>query len=63
MTITEMLGAVRAAKSELEAADTVAENLARLLIGRTRNVNSHWVLAELKKELKSFNAHTGRWSK
>lgn len=55
-----MRAAVRDAEMTLSAADTVACQLAPLLAGRLRNCHSS-DLARLKRELKDFNIHTGRW--
>lgn len=53
--------AVAEAKEQLRAADTVADAMARLLVGRLRNVDSGYALATLKAELRDFNACTKRW--
>lgn len=52
--------AVNKAKETLRNADKVAGTMASLIRGRLKNVPSY-VLADLKKELKDFNIHTGRW--
>jgi hypothetical protein len=58
----EMRGAVAEAKQTLAAADSVAGEMASLLVGRLRcaTVRS-WDLKRLKKELRDFNIHTGTW--
>lgn len=53
--------AVEQAKLQLAAADEVAYNMAQLLRGRLRKVDSHSTLAALKRELQDFNAVTGKW--
>lgn len=62
MTFDEMYAAVKGAELTLTHADKLADKFARLLLGRLRNVDSQWVLAALKDELRSFNAHTKRWN-
>jgi len=58
MTISEMDAAISEAKATLSRADMVATQLARLLLGRTRKVESSWILNDLKKELRDW--HIGR---
>ena len=60
MTIGDMVQAVQAANAELQRADSLADDLARLLVGRLRHV-SPFVLARLKAELRDFNMQTKRW--
>lgn len=57
----DVRAAVNLAKFQLEAADSVATNMALLLGGRLRNVASHSALAALKRELHDFNIQTGKW--
>jgi hypothetical protein len=57
-----MESSISAAEAELRRADMVATSLARILRGRLRRVDNQRYLTELKRELQSFNAHTGRWS-
>ncbi len=57
----EMRRAVSEAQATLRAADNIADSMARLLVGRLRHVSSTYILVKLKKELRDFNAHTGRW--
>lgn len=57
----EVRAAVRAAEDQLRAADEVAYNMAYLLRGRLRKVDSKSILAALKHELADFNAVTGKW--
>lgn len=54
--------AVTQAKAVMSASDRHAEQFARLLEGRLRHVSTYR-LKELKRELRSFNMHTGRWAK
>ena len=53
--------AVSEARQQLRAADETATDLARLLDGRLHHVNNPYILANLKSQLKGFNAHTGKW--
>lgn len=53
--------AVSDARQQLLAADETATDLARLLDGRLHHVKSIDILAKLKKQLKDFNMHTGKW--
>ncbi|MFA6051530.1 MAG: hypothetical protein WC762_02965 [Methylobacter sp.] len=57
----QMLDAVNEAEQTLHAADSVADKMARLLVGRLRKVRSAWVLKALKRELADFNMHTQEW--
>lgn len=59
----ETRSAVRNAKAQLEAADEVAGTMAGLLVGRLTKVWSVDTLAALKRELRDFNIHTGKWNK
>jgi hypothetical protein len=56
-----MTDAVNEAERTINYADKVAGRFARLLVGRLRVVDNDWVLKQLKTELRSYNAHTGRW--
>ncbi len=56
----EMRAAISNARATLNAADESAKTMAVLLKGRLRKV-SPWVLADLKRELSEFNAHTKEW--
>jgi hypothetical protein len=53
--------AVEQAQFQLEAADSVATNMAKLLVGRLRRVNRHNALAALKRDLQDYNIQTGKW--
>lgn len=57
----EMSAAVQEAEHTMRVVDRLACKMARMLIGRLRRVDNQWTLAKLKKELNSFNAHTGCW--
>jgi hypothetical protein len=57
----DVRAAVQAAKFQLEAADSVATNMAALLVDRLRKVNSTATLAALKRELQEFNSQTRTW--
>jgi len=61
MNYREMSDAVEDAQRTMNLVDSMADRFARMLIGRLRKVNSCWVLAELKRELKDYNIHTGQW--
>ena len=56
----QMREAVAEAKNTMQAADAVADSMARMLTGRLSKVNSY-TLTQLKKELRDFNMHTGTW--
>lgn len=57
----EMRQAVVEAKITLQAADNVATQMAQILKGRLRSVDSAYTLKQIKKELQSFDAHRGCW--
>lgn len=57
----QMTQAVEEAKTTLRAADNVATQMARMLDGRLRSVESHYALSNLKNELRDYNIHTGEW--
>jgi multidrug resistance efflux pump len=57
----DVRAAVSAAKFQLQAADSVATNMAALLMGRLRKVQSDAALAALKRELADYNIQTGKW--
>jgi hypothetical protein len=56
-----MRAAVQQARSTMTAADNAANSMADLLKGRLKHV-SFYHLKELKRELRNFNIHTGRWN-
>ena len=55
-----MRSAVQEANTTLNAADSVATDMAEILRGRLRKVRPYY-LKQLKKELQGFNAHTQTW--
>lgn len=55
-----MRAAMRDAKHTMMAADSVANTMADMLVGRLRKVDKSTLVA-LKKELQGFNCHTKRW--
>jgi len=60
MNVSEMRAAVIDARNTLRSTDMIANDLAYLLKGRLRSVNA-WHLETLKRELRDFNIHTGKW--
>jgi hypothetical protein len=56
----EMRSAVSRAKEVFRAVEQCSRDMARLLRGNLRQCND-WDLKALKRELKDFNIHTGRW--
>lgn len=56
----EFRNAVAEAERTFKAADSVAENMARILLGRLRNV-SPYLLKKMKREISQFNAGTSKW--
>ena len=58
-----MQQAIAEARHTMAAADSQADNLARLLAepGRLRRVN-RYTLRRLKRELRNFNMVTGEWN-
>lgn len=62
-TFDQMREAMREANIALNAADSVAGTMASMLVGRLRHVDSRSTLSKLKRELRDFNIHTGRWSR
>lgn len=62
MTISEIKQAADQARTELSRIDLMANDLADLLVGRLRHVSWISTLIALKKELRKFNIHTGRWA-
>ena len=53
--------AVNQAMATLRAADEVAGDMAYLLKGRLRKVSNADTLKALKRELRDFDMHTGKW--
>lgn len=68
--LTDFKNALSSAKSRVNFAEAQlneeAEALAELLVGRLRIASKMYrgnrAVATLKKELRAFNMHTGRWS-
>ena len=60
MSLRDMQQEITEARTTLEHADQLAPQLAKLLQGRLRHVHS-WTLKALKRELRDFNIHTGKW--
>lgn len=52
--------AIKEAKITMSECDRVADDLADILVGRLRKVNTYR-LKRLKKELSQFNSRTGKW--
>lgn len=60
MNTADMQAAIADAKRTINAADNTANQIAEILPGRLRHV-SRWTLQKLKRELRDFNIHTGKW--
>ena len=58
----QMRQAVQEAKVTMNAADSVANTMGQMLVGRLQRVDES-TLRRLKRELRDFNIHTGRWRK
>ena len=61
MNLENMQMAVSEAKTTLSNADAIAQRIAILLRGRLRQVDSSWLLDDLKRELTRWNSHTHEW--
>jgi len=59
----EMRAAIAQSRSTLDAADSVATDMAMLLRGRLKKVKQVYILAALKRELQDFDAHKNEWKK
>lgn len=57
----EMMKAVDEAEATLRIADRMANRMAKMLIGRLREVVYYDVLKNLKRELRDYNMHTCQW--
>ena len=57
----EMRAAYIEAERQVQATDTIINNMASMLRGRLRKVDAFY-LKELKRELRSFNAGWGQWT-
>ena len=62
MTYQDMDSAVREAEAVIIRADSYRTRMARFLLGRLRGIDPD-ILRDLKKELRKFNAITGKWDK
>jgi hypothetical protein len=62
MQLYEMQRAIAEANDTLSAADDASNRMAGLIRGRLRKVWDKDVLSALKRELRDFNANTGKWS-
>lgn len=60
-TFDEFERKLQEAKSVHYLVEQNANQMARLLDGHLRSV-SHYTLSKLKKQLRDFNIHTGKWS-
>ena len=60
-THDEMRVVLRGVKQAQEVADSFAGDIASLLVGRLRRGVGTGTLEKLKRELRDFNIHTGRW--
>lgn len=56
----ELRAALDQARMLNRALDNQADSMAHLLVGRLRNL-SPYRLSALKRELRDYNIHTGRW--
>jgi len=65
MYFSEMKKALDEAEITLKSADSIAGDMAKLLVGRLRKTGnsyqSHLALKNLKRELKDYNIRTGKW--
>jgi hypothetical protein len=60
--IDDIMKAINEANNLQKRVDYNSKNMARLLIGRLRNIDSNYILSALKRELKDYNAKTGKWT-
>jgi hypothetical protein len=62
MKLEDMFSAINDAETALRHAEQCVPKMARLCVGRLRSTAvSDYTLKQLKKELQSYNMHTGRW--
>lgn len=61
MNWDDMRAAFADAKRTVDQADSIADDMARMLVGRLRKVGSDYTLKKLKRELAAYDAHTKRW--
>ncbi len=58
----EMDDAIRDARATVERADLFVGQMAKIISGRLRTGSIGWnTLDELKRELRNWNMHTGKW--
>lgn len=62
MNFDDVTRAVNEARNTLQSVDHHVEQMAKLIAGRLRaaDVSQH-TLRQLKKELRDYNPHTGKW--
>lgn len=62
MNYIDIKNAREEAKNRIILADAATRDAAKLVAGRLKisRVDA-WTLEELKRELKNYNIHTGRW--
>lgn len=61
MNWSDFRAAHNQAKETLRQADDIATDMARMLVGRLRKIDSGYTLAKLKAELADFDSRTKRW--
>ena len=62
MTLNEAHTAILDAERTIQNADHIVYKVARICAERLRSSNVPcYVLKELKRELRDYNIHTGRW--
>jgi len=60
----EMRDAFREAEQTVNAADEIVDDMAKMLVGRLRKINTYYgtrALQSLKIELRDFNIQTQKW--
>lgn len=60
----EMRAVYKEAEMQIQSADAIIEDMAKMLVGRLRKINSYHggiALQRLKRELRAFNIQTRRW--
>lgn len=63
MTWDEVNQGYKDARNRIRETDAIVGDMASMLVGRLRQAGvSRSVLAKLKRELRNFNIHTGRWN-
>jgi hypothetical protein len=60
VSLSDILQTLREAEAQLRRADMAAEQAAQLLRGRLRHV-PRWILVDLKRELRAFDAGKKEW--